>query len=139
MTKAPIELLVASHMEANRRRRAGRPVWDLTIDVNGVVARAPDTSEESAAAAAVEIAALLRAEAPEGSFEPGHGNYDIDLVEAVEHLEDLQPDSYADDPDYSVLRALDARLSEINDWADANRIWLGDGTPSPAPAAGPRP
>ncbi len=136
MDKAPLELLVANHMAAEGRRRSGRPVWDRTIDVHGIVAQLPDASEESAAMAAGEIAALLRAEAPEGSFECGHPAYDIDLAEAVEHLEDLRPDSYAHDPDYSVLKALDARLAEISDWADANRIWLGDGTPSPA---GPRP
>jgi hypothetical protein len=121
-----IELKVEAHRRARERIDAGKPVWDRRVDIKPIIKRdQSDTSEETAAKKAVEIAALLRAKLPVAFFDITSADYEPALDEAVEDLETLTATSFSDDPNHSTLKALNGRLEEIYDWADGNSVWLG--------------
>lgn len=121
-----INTILANHKEANRRREAGLPVWDRTINIKAILNRDIDnTSEEHAASVANEIAALLRSKVPRVWIDVLKEECDWDLLELVEGMEALRPDSYADDATYSALEDLNNMLDQLYDWADDRRVWLG--------------
>ncbi len=121
-----IEHIVETHRLARERVQAGRPVWARTIDIKATLARSNgDTSEATAARVANEIAALLRSRLPAATLDWASPGCDDEIAEIVEGLEQLRPDSYADDREWSAHQDLNAGLDALYDWADRERIWLG--------------
>ena len=126
MTARNIDILVESHRLARERRKAGKPVWDRTIDVRAILKRDPENdSDEHVAKTGNEVAALLRAQLPAGLLDITHADYDQRIDEVVEALESMSEDDYADDPTYRLVDEFNGRMSELYDWADLNRIWMG--------------
>lgn len=121
-----VEDIVESHRIARDRIAQGRPVWDRMIKIKSVIFRdQANTTEAHAAAVANEIAAIIRASVPASWLELDDDQYDEDLLEIVENMESLRPDSYADDPAFTVLEDLNDALESLYDWADSKRVWLG--------------
>lgn len=121
-----VEHRVEMHRLLRERMAAGRPVWERTIDIKSVLRSAgDDTSEETAAAVANAIGALFRRRLPAASLDWASPACDDDIAEIVEGMEQLRPDSYADDPTYSAREDLNNMLDALYDWADRNRVWLG--------------
>lgn len=119
-----IDQIVETHRLAQERRSAGRPVWDRTIDIKGVLRRdQSNTSAAHAASVANEIGLILRLSLPVELLD--WSNDDTEALEIVDCLESLRPDSYADDPTYSALQDLNDTLARLYDWADRERVWLG--------------
>lgn len=128
-----VDLLVETHKLARDRVKAGKPSWDRKIDIGSILARdAENDSDEHAAAVANEIAKVLREQLPKDMLDAASENFDEDLHEIVDYLEDLTPDTFAHSSDYTVCDALNSRLGELYDWADINRVWLnGTGAAMP--------
>lgn len=121
-----IEHLVETHRLAAERRRNGLPMWDRTINIKDIIHRDRDNeTPEHAAAVANEIAALIRSKIPAAWLDDRSDDFDEELFEIVDGMEALTPNSYADDPSYSVLEDLNNMLSGLYDWADIKRVWLG--------------
>lgn len=121
-----IEHRVEMHRLVRERVAAGRSVWERTIDIKAILRSAEDdTSEETAARVANAIGALLRSHLSAASLDWACPLCDDDIAEVVEGLEQLRPDSYADDPTYSAREDLNNMLDALYDWADRNRVWLG--------------
>lgn len=56
-----IEHIVATHEIAQARRKAGKPVWDRTVNIKEIIGRdQSNDSDEHAIAVGKEIAALIR-------------------------------------------------------------------------------
>lgn len=121
-----VEDIVQNHQIVRERIAQGRPVWDRQIKIKSVIFRDQENATEvHAAAAANEIAAIIRASVPAGWFEFDDDRYDEDLLEIVEGMEALRPDSYEDEPAFSALEDLNNMLEGLYDWADSKRVWLG--------------
>lgn len=121
-----IEHLVETHRLAFERRRQGLPIWDRTINIKDIIHRdKTNETPEHAAAVANEIAALIRAHVPPTWLDDRSDDFDEELFEIVDGMETLTPNSYADDPSYSVLEDLNNMLTGLYDWADIKRVWLG--------------
>jgi hypothetical protein len=113
--------MLATYRLAQERRAAGRPVWDRTVNIKRFINTDPDNiSDEHCVKVANEIAAELRAKLPAKLIAD-----DFELEDIVETLEQLRPDSYADDPSFSAVQDLNNTLELLYDWADLNRVWLG--------------
>lgn len=121
-----LDVLVAAHRIAAERRGAGKPVWERRINVRAILSADPDNeSKEHAANVANQIGKLLRGSLPKSWLDITHADYDREIDDIIEQLEDLRPSDYDGDPDYSVLRCLNDALDELYDWADIARVWLG--------------
>lgn len=123
-----VEHIVACHQAAAELRAAGKPIWSKRINIKAILYEdQKNESPEHIAAISVRIAALLRACVPEGAFDFGHDDYDADLTEAVEAMEDCSVASLAADAENGVepVDMFNGWLEMIYDWADANRVWLG--------------
>lgn len=121
-----LDILVESHRLAAERRKAGKPVWDRTVDVRSILKRDQENdSDAHVAKTAHEIAVLLRAKLPAGLLDITHADYDQRIDEVVEALEAMSEDDYADDPSYRLVDEFNGRMSELYDWADLNRVWMG--------------
>lgn len=118
-----LESIVECHQAATELCKAGKPVWRKSLNIKRFLNRSPDDlSEENAARVANEIGAYLRNKlAAELTAE----DCDFDLEEIVEQLEQLRAGDFEDDPTWSVREDLNARLDELYDWADRERVWLG--------------
>ncbi|NDI85068.1 hypothetical protein [Undibacterium crateris] len=119
--------IVSTHNLASQRRAAGKPVWDRTINIKHILRRDPQNeSEEHAASVANEIAAVLRSKIPAKFLDLSNDECDSELLEIVEGMESLRADSFIDCEDYSALEDLNGMLSQLYDWADLERVWLGN-------------
>ncbi len=126
-----LEGILNSHRLASERRAAGKPIWDKTIDIRSIIHEDQDNqSYEHAASVANRIGALLRSSVPKGWLDYGDDAADWQLIEIVEGMEALRPDSYDDvgedeeDP-ITPLSDLNEMLAGLYDWADEKRIFLG--------------
>lgn len=117
-----IESIVTNHQRAQARREAGKPIWDRQIKIKHLIGE--DTTEEAAAGVANVIAKALRQQLPAKWLDTGP-DMDFDLLEVVEGMESVSPDSYADDDDFTVLEDLNNMLGSLYDWADRQRVWIG--------------
>lgn len=121
-----IEGIVESHRLASERRAAGKPIWDRTINIKPILKEDPDNNtKEHAASVANRIGALLRSHVPAGWLDYNNDDYDDDLIDIVEGMEALKPDSYDGEADYSPQEDLHNMLCGLYDWADKHRVWLG--------------
>jgi hypothetical protein len=122
-----LDVLVESHRIYNSRRRAGKPVWDRTIDVHSILARDIDNTDTGhCVAVGIEIGALLRSRLAPSMLDITHADYDREIDEIVECLEGMSVQDYEgpDNASFSAVNDLNSALSGLYDWADLNRVWL---------------
>lgn len=122
-----LDRLVECHRVSRERIAAGRPVWDRTINIKPILYRDQgNETPEHAASVANEIGALIRTSVPAGWLDWDSDDCDETLLEIVEGMECLRPDSYANESDgYTPLEDLNNMLAGLYDWADDKRVWLG--------------
>ncbi|MBP3062022.1 hypothetical protein SAMN05216576_107196 [Ectopseudomonas chengduensis] len=121
-----IESIVENHRVAAERRTAGKPVWDMTIDIKSILHEdQSNTSNEHAAKVANRIGALLRSSVPTAWLEYGSSRVDFTLLEIVEGMEAQEPDSYEGETAFTPLDDLNNMLDQLYDWSDRQRVWLG--------------
>lgn len=120
-----VEHRVECHRLARERLAANKPVWDRTIRIKHVIAEnREDTSEENCAAVANRIGAILRSRVPASWLDASSDDADYALIEVVEGMEAVRPDSYDDDPSFSVHEDLSNMLEQMYDWGDMKRVWF---------------
>ncbi len=123
-----VEHIVSCHKVASALRAAGKPIWSRHIDIKAILHEdQANTSPEHIAAISVRVAALLRAHLPASVFDFGSDDFDADLIEAVEAMEECSVSSLDEDAKNGVepVEMFNGWLESIYDWADANRIWVG--------------
>lgn len=121
-----IESIVENHQVAAERRAAGKPVWDMTINIKSILHEdQANTSNEHVAKVANRIGALLRSSVPAAWLEYGSSRVDFTLLEIVEGMEALEPDSYEGETAFTPLDDLNNMLDQLYDWSDRQRVWLG--------------
>lgn len=124
-----VEHIVACHQAAATLRKAGRPVWAKKINVKAIIHEDQgNESPEHISAISVRIAKLIRRRAPASYFDIGHEDFDFDFVDAVEAMEQCTVAALAEDKANGVdaVEMFNGWLETIYDWADVNRIWLGN-------------
>lgn len=121
-----LDNIVESHRLATERRRAGKHIWDRTIDIKEILRRDPrNKTEAHAAAVANEIGNLVRSKVPSEWLDWNSEELDEELAIIVDGMDALRADSYADDPHFSALQDFNEMLAGLYDWANLKRIWLG--------------
>lgn len=121
-----IESIVENHRVASARRAAGKPIWDRNIDIKGILREDPgNTSNEHAAEVANRIGELIRSRVPAAWLDYNSPAFDEDLLDIVEGMEALKPDSYDGDEEMTPIADLNGMLGQLYDWADTKRVWLG--------------
>ena len=122
-----IEGIVESHRLATALRNAGKPIWTYSANIREIIQAVGEETPESVSAAAVAIAARLRAGLPARFFDITHDDCDFDFLEAVEDLEDYSADRLRDQEaaGFDPTELFNERLDSIYDWADRERAWLG--------------
>ncbi|MEG1680877.1 MAG: hypothetical protein RR326_12335 [Stenotrophomonas sp.] len=124
-----IEHIVDTHKAAAELRKAGKPIWNRTINIKGILNE--DRSNDSAkhvADISVRIAKLIRARLPDAFFEISAPEYDFDFVDIIENMESCTVESLASDlaiAGQEPVDMLNGWLEGIYDWADRNRVWMG--------------
>lgn len=124
-----VEHIVACHQAATALREAGRPIWDKRIDVKVIIHEDQgNVSPEHISSISQRIAALIRRRAPKSYFDIGHENFDFDFVDAIEAMEQCTVEVLAQDKanGSEAVDMFNGWLETIYDWADVNRIWLGN-------------
>jgi hypothetical protein len=121
-----IEQIVATHMHAQALRRAGRPIWPHKINLQAILDSGKgQESPEQIVALAQRLGKELRS-LPAKFFEFSSDEYDDDLLNAVEELEQMTVDSLKSDMAHDGDEAVDVLngwLAEIYDACDRNRVW----------------
>jgi len=127
-----VEHIVGCHHIAAARRAVGRPIWDMEIDVKAIL-RIDQTNEstEHVAEMSKKIAALLRARLPKKVLDfMDAEHYEGDLDGAIDDMEVCTVDSLNEDAHapngVEPVEMLNGWLEVIYDWADGNRVWLGN-------------
>jgi hypothetical protein len=114
-----LENIVDCHMAAQARREQGLPIWDRKIDIKSILFREMgNESTEYVVETSHAIGRLMRAKLPKGLLNLPGDEADFELMDIVEHLEDLQANDEAQ-------ANFNDNLSCLYDWADHNRVWLG--------------
>jgi hypothetical protein len=124
-----VEHIVACHQAATALRKAGKPVWSKRIDVKAIIHEdRGNESPEHISAICQRVAALIRSQAPAAYFDIGHEDFDFDFVDAVEAMESCTIKDLAEDKanGCEAVDMFNGWLETIYDWADVNRIWLGN-------------
>lgn len=123
-----VDHIVACHQAASALQKAGKPIWEKSINIKAILAEdQANESPEHIAAISVRIAALIRSKVPTHFFDLGDENYDSDFVDCVESMEQCTVNELAADKSVGVdaVDLFNEWLEGIYDWADENRIWLG--------------
>ena len=121
-----IESIVENRRVAAKRRAAGKPIWDRTIDVKSILNEdQSNISNEHAALVANRISARIRSQVPSAWLDWNSDDLDEDLIEIVEGMDALKPDSYEGDVNFTPLDDLNSMLDQLYDWADSKRVWIG--------------
>ena len=124
-----VESIVACHEAAAALRAAGKPIWSKKIDIKAIIHEdQQNESSEHFSEVAQRIAALLRASIPKSFLDVAHVDYDCELEETVVAMECCTVGELAIDASNGVepVEMLNGWLEAIYDWADANRVWLGN-------------
>ena len=124
-----VEHIVSCHQAASVLRKAGKPIWSKRIDMKAIINEDQgNESPEHISAISQRIAALIRAQAPASYFDIGHEDFDFDFVDAVESMEGCTIEDLAQDManECEAVDMFNGWLEAIYDWADVNRIWLGN-------------
>lgn len=110
---------VAVHRIANQRRAAGKPSWAHKIDIKHVLHRdQSNTSPEYVTAVAREIGGILQ-KGLSDLLDDSTDRYDGSLDDMVTALTSFEEE------DDEALDQFNYILSDLYDWADINRVWLG--------------
>lgn len=74
-----------------------------------------------------EIAKRLRGVLPTRFFDVSHPDYNFSFNEVLDHLSGLSAENMKEDLDdgIDVVEMINDWLTEIYDWGDRNRVWLG--------------
>lgn len=124
-----IESIVSNHQAAAPLRAAGKSIWPRKVDIK-VILREDQSSEDSAVIAlkANRIAKVLRSHIPARMFDCSDPDCNYDFVYAVEMMEECTVAALAGDLENGVeaVEMLNGWLETVNDWADANRVWLSN-------------
>lgn len=124
-----VESIVENHKAAAALRAAGKPIWSRNIDIKSIL-REDQTNEapEHIAKVANRVAKLLRWRLPAAMLDGQSDECDFDFLDAVESMEECTVKSLAEDKANGVeaVEMLNGWLDQIYDWADANRVWLGN-------------
>ena len=124
-----VEHIVACHKAASARREAGKPVWDKRIDVKAIIHEdQSNESPEHISAISQRIAALIRRRAPKCFFDIGNDSYDFDFIDTIEAMESCTVQDLVEDKanGCDAVTMFNGWMEIIYDWADDNRIWLGN-------------
>ncbi len=124
-----VDHIVSCHQAAAARREAGRPIWELRIDVKAILREDQrNESPEHISAISQRIAALIRRRAPKSFFDVGHQDFDFDFVDVVEAMESCTVKELEQDKanGCEAVDMLNGWLETLYDWGDKNRIWLGN-------------
>ncbi len=124
-----IETIVANHQLASALRAAGKPIWPHKINIKAIL-REEQSNEDPGilAAKANQIAKLLRAQVPARMLDCTDPDSDYDLIDVVELMEECTGATLADELEDGVspVEIINDWLELLYDWADANRVWLGN-------------
>ncbi|WP_070308525.1 MULTISPECIES: hypothetical protein [unclassified Janthinobacterium] len=124
-----VESIVSNHQAASALRAAGKPIWSRKVDIKAIL-REDQSSEDPTVIAlkANRIAKLLRSHIPALMFDCSDPDCNYDFVDAVEMMEECTVATLASDLENGVeaVEMLNAWLETVYDWADANRVWLGN-------------
>ncbi len=124
-----VESIVANHQAAAALRAAGRPIWKQTIDIKSILNEDQNNeSPEHVTDVAHRIAKLLRAKVPVATLDERDDDCDFNLLEAVEDMENCSVAALAEDLKAGIeaVEMLNGWLETVYDWADANRVWMGN-------------
>ena len=132
-----VEQIVECHNLASERRKAGKPIWDRTIDIGSILSEVSDKygdepDNQTLNTTAKRIADLIRAQVPESWLDVSSKDYDRELEEIVEEFDDIGLQDM--DDGYTLMEHFNGWLEQFYDWADYKRVWTG-GLGSPAPKA----
>ena len=124
-----VESIVSNHQAAAALRAAGKPIWSRKVDIKAIL-RVDQSSEDPAVIAlkANRIAKLLRSHIPARMVDCSDPDCNYDFVDAVEMMEECTVATLASDLENGVeaVEMLNGWLETVYDWADANRVWLGN-------------
>ena len=124
-----VESIVSNHQAAAALRAAGKPIWSRKVDIKAIL-REDQSSEDPAVIAlkANRIAKLLRSHIPAHMFDCSDPDCNYDFVDAIEMMEECTIVALAGDLENGVdaVEMLNGWLEMVYDWADANRVWLGN-------------
>ena len=124
-----VESIVSNHQAASALRAAGKPIWSRKVDIKAIL-REDQSSEDPTVIAlkANRIAKLLRSHIPARMFDCSDPDCNYDFVDAVEMMEECTVATLASDLENGVeaVEMLNGWLETVYDWADANRVWLGN-------------
>lgn len=116
---------VILHLVA-QRRSAGKGPWDHRILIKHLLSDdGANCSDNDAAALANQLAVQLRRSVPTDWLDEASESAEDELIEVVDGMEALRPNSYDNDPDMSPLEDLNGMLNQLYDWADKRRVWIG--------------
>lgn len=124
-----IDSIVANHQAAAALRGAGKCIWTHKVAVKRILRQDPENeSPEHLVMVANQIACALRAGLPQAMFDYGSDKCDADFLDVVELLEGCTAQSFADDikEGHKPVDLVNGWVELLYDWADANRVWLGD-------------
>lgn len=124
-----IEHIVSCHQAAAALRKAGRPIWAKKINVKTIIHE--DQGNESPKHICVisaRIAKLIRQKVPASYFDISHEDFDFYFVDAVEDMEQCTAKVLAEHKanGADAVEMFNGWLEAIYDWADSNRIWVGN-------------
>lgn len=125
MKERSLDIITESHRLANERRAQNKPAWDSKIDIRSIIKR--DQGREDAqyvVGIANEIGELLKHKVPSEYLDVESENCDWEFMEAVDALCQMTVEEFEGD-EAGAVEEFNGRLSEVYDWADLNRVWLG--------------
>ena len=111
-----IDVLVASHEIAMKRRAEGKPSWNRNLRIKQFFT--DDEGDDAVKQIGKKVAAEIRRSLPAAWLEIGGDDYERDLDECVERFDDV---TSSDDEETS-LDNFNSTLEELYDWADIKRV-----------------
>lgn len=124
-----VEHIVSCHQAAAALREAGRPIWAKKINLKAIIQQDQgNESPEYISLISIRIAKLIRQQAPASYFDVEHEDFDFDFVDAVENMEQCTAKVLSEDKanGVDVVEMFNGWMETVYDWADVNRIWLGN-------------
>lgn len=117
-----VESIVDNHIEANKRRAAGRPVWDRTIRVKDLLTGESNLEPKEIAEKGKEVVKRIKMSVPKDWYELGD-DMDWELEDIINGLDSI---SEEDDPEEGIfaLEEFNGFLDQLYDWADGSRVWI---------------
>lgn len=126
-----IESIVECHRVASARRRAGKPIWDVTLRLKDLMAPYKEAGDDLTASQAVElskkIGAMLELQVPKPWREVDHENYCMDFEDLVQRFAQASESDFTPTREYpnDPVEVINEWLDELFDWGDRYRVWLG--------------